>query len=422
MSIHQVPCLRILLPFIAGIILGWMFINNILALLFAITGLAVWLIALLKERDHLYNSRHIKGIAISLLFIAAGIGVYNNALPPVYDKEQADKHNILEIKALQTRERLIDTYRHYVDDENIPILSAITLGKKDEISKETKSNFSLSGGSHVLAVSGLHVGIIYMILLWLTSLLPYRRWIFVTAHIVVIACLWIYAFICGLPASVVRSSLMFSLVSGAFIVERQNLSLNSVFVSAFIMLLYNPLYLFNIGFQLSYSAVISILLFYPKISALFTFNNKILVWVWSMIAVSAAAQIGTLPLTLYYFHQMPVYSLVTNFLVIPAAFFLIYTGASLLALNWWNAVAEWIGRIIDFLTTMLQDGVRTIVELPYSVIRDIHIEPWLVAGLYAIILSIWFFIDTKRARFLHTSLIFVICLQIIDIKMIIFAS
>ncbi len=406
-----------------------MFLSNTLALLFAITGLAVWLLALLKERDRLYNSRHIKGIAINLLFITAGIGVYNNTLPQdlsnmrqvssfdihLYEKGQADKHNALETKALQTRENLIDIYRRYVSDENIPILSAITLGKKDEISKEIKSNFSLSGGSHVLAVSGLHVGIIYMILLWLTGFIPYRRWLFVTAHIVVILCLWVYAFICGLPASVVRSSLMFSLVSGAFITERQNLSLNSVFVSAFIMLLYKPLYLFNVGFQLSYSAVISILLFYPKISALFTFNNKILVWVWSMIAVSAAAQIGTLPLTLLYFHQMPVYSLLTNFLVIPSAFFLIYAGASLLALNWWSYVAEWIGRIIDFLTTILQEGVRTIVELPYSVIDGIYIMPCTVAALYSIIISTWFFIETKNCRFLQTALCLIISIQVADL-------
>lgn len=415
MNIHQVPCLRILPPFISGIILGWLFLSDTLALFFAITGLTVWLIALFKERDRLYNNRHIKGIAITLLFIAAGIGVYNNTLPLSFEKEHTDKHSTLEIKALQIRENLIDIYRRYVSDENIPILSAITLGKKDEISKETKSNFSLSGGSHVLAVSGLHVGIIYMILLWLASLIPYRRWLFVTAHISVILCLWLYAFICGLPASVVRSSLMFSLVSGAFITERQNLSLNSVFVSAFIMLLYKPLYLFDIGFQLSYSAVISILLFYPKISALFAFKNKILVWAWGMIAVSVTAQIGTLPLTLFYFHKMPVYSLLTNFLVIPAAFFIIYSGASLLALNWWNDVAEYIGRIINFLTTILQDGVRTIVELPYSVIDGIYIMPCTVAALYSIIISTWFFIETKKCRFLQTALCLIISIQVADL-------
>jgi len=410
LNIHQVPFLRILLPFAFGIILGWLFLCDTLALVFASAGAIVWLFAAYRERDRLYNNRHIKGIAITLVFIAAGIGVYNNT--PMTKERQP---SALETRALETREQLIGIYRKYVSEENIPILSAITLGKKDEVSRDVKRSFSASGGSHVLAVSGLHVGIIYMIMLWLAGLLPYRRWLFVTAHIAVIVSLWVYAFICGLPASVVRSALMFSLVSGAFITERQNLSLNSVFVSAFIMLLCKPSYLFDIGFQLSYSAVISILLFYPKISGLFEFQNKILVWVWSMIAVSAAAQIGTLPLTLYYFHQMPVYSLITNFLVIPSAFFLIYTGAALLLLGFWEGVARWIGAVADFLTTTLQEGVCAIVNLPYSLIRDIYIEPWLVAGLYAITISVWMFIDTKRCGFLKTALSLVISIQVIGI-------
>ena len=310
---------------------------------------------------------------------------------------------------------LIDIYKKHTSEANTGIISAITLGKKDGIDRETKQLFSMSGGSHVLAVSGLHVGIIYMIMLWLTALLPRRRMTIIIFHTITILCLWIYAFICGLPASVVRSALMFSLMSVAVIIERNNVSLNAVFASAFIMLMYKPLYLFDVGFQLSYAAVISIMLFYPKLHSVLTLKNRLLSVVWSMICVSVAAQIGTLPLTVYYFHQIPTYSLLTNFLVIPAAFLIIYLSASMLIMNQLHIIPELLGKAADTVTSFLRMGVDYIVSLPYSVIDGLRIDGWLVLGIFAAILSFYAFTESRKARELILSLSIVAILQCIDI-------
>ena len=428
MNVHQIPFIRLLLPYIAGIIIAWCTISYTIAIFFSSLSVCVWIADLLYFSHKGYNMRHIQGICITLLFIAVGITSYNLALPAglqgekcltSYQVYQFYKTNnnptLLETKALEIRESLIDIYKKHTSEANTGIISAITLGKKDGIDRETKQLFSMSGGSHVLAVSGLHVGIIYMIMLWLTTLLPRRRMTIIISHIITILCLWIYAFICGLPASVVRSALMFSLMSVAVIIERNNVSLNAVFASAFIMLMYKPLYLFDVGFQLSYAAVISIMLFYPKLHSVLTLKNKLLSVAWSMICVSVAAQIGTLPLTVYYFHQIPTYSLITNFLVIPAAFLIIYISATMLILSPLQTIPELLGKAADTVTSFLRMGVDYIVRLPYSVIDGLRIDGWLVLGIFAAILSFYAFTESRKARELILSLSIVAILQCIDI-------
>lgn len=428
MNVHQIPFLRLLLPYIAGIIIAWCTLSYTIAIFVSALAVCVWIADLLYFSRKGYNMRHIRGICITLIFTAIGIISYNLALPAglqgkkrltsykVYQYYKAENRpTALESKALEIRESLIDVYRKNTSEANTGIISAITLGKKDGIDRETKNLFSMSGGSHVLAVSGLHVGIIYMILLWFAGFLPKKRAVTIVSHIVTIVCLWGYAFICGLPASVVRSALMFSLISVSAILERRNVSLNTVFASAFIMLLYKPLYLLDIGFQLSYAAVISILLFYPKLYSILTSKNKILSVLWSMICVSAAAQIGTLPLTVYYFHQIPTYSLLTNFLVVPAAFLIIYLSAAMLTVSHLQAVPELLGEVVDTVTNFLRMGVDYIVSLPYSVIDGLRINGWLVIGMFAVILTFYAFIESRKARDLILSLSIIAILQCIDI-------
>lgn len=407
---HTYPFVKITIPFVVGIIIGWITLSYTAAILFATSGLMVWIIGIICEHKELYNNRHIKGIALSLLLTASGTAVYNASLPTelagikqvssyqIYKLNKNATPSAIEVNALQIRESLIGIYRKYISNDNVGIISALTLGKKDDLSKDTRQIFSLAGGSHVLAVSGLHVGIIYAIILGLLSFIPHSQIGNITRHSIVILCLWFYAFICGLPASVVRSAFMFSLISGAYILGKSNYSLNTVFVSAFFMLLYKPLYLFDIGFQLSYAAVISILIFYPKLYSLLKFQNKIMVWIWGMICVSAAAQIGTLPITVYYFHQIPVYSIFTNFVVVPAAFIIIYVALALLVFSFIPPVAMLIGRLADVITEMLCNGVAGIVNLPYSVISDIHIDFYIVLLMFAIIFTAYYIINSVKIR------------------------
>lgn len=428
MNVHQIPFVRILLPYIAGIIIAWFTLSNTIAIFILALALCLLVADKIYFSGKGYNFRHISGIYITLVFTSIGIISYNLTTPTElkerrcvtsYEIYQYNKtHNsptTLESKALDVRNSLIGIYREHTSADNVGVISAITLGKKDELDRNVKQVFSMSGGSHVLAVSGLHVGIIYMVLLWLTGFLPRNKIFSVVSHLLTILCLWCYAFICGLPASVVRSAIMFSLISVATIIERRNVSLNAVFTSAFIMLIYKPLYLFDIGFQLSYAAVISILLFYKKFYYTLPLKNKILKWGWSMICVSAAAQIGTLPLTIYYFHQIPTYSLITNFIVVPAAFLIICLSVAMLAMSSIHTLAYIAGYSADSVTDLLRSGVDYIASQPYSVIGGLNIGPWMVIGMFAVILSFYTFTESRKASDLMISLGLIAVLQSIDI-------
>lgn len=398
MTVHQVPFIRLLLPLAAGIVIANATHNYSVAIAAFIASAVIYTYGAYKCSTELYNNRHIKGIAICILFIAVGAVCYNTS----QNQPSSDTIELLEQKAIDARESLIGVYNKYINPNNTPVLQALTLGKKSELNRELRQQFAASGGAHILAVSGLHVGIIYLILTSLAGTLPYNRKTLIISHITIIAIMWIYAFICGLPASVVRSALMFSLISGAYIINRQLYTLNSVFASAFIMLIINPDYLFQIGFQLSYAAVISILLFVPKIQKIITFNNKILRWTWNVCAVSIAAEIGTLPLTLYYFHQMPSYSLLTNFIVIPLATIILYLAIFLLITNALPFVATFIAETLDLTLNGLQGAVSYISAWPYATANGIQIEPYMVFAYYLIVVLIWFRTKDAKKRLLKS--------------------
>ena len=184
------------------------------------------------------------------------------------------------------------------------MLAALTLGYKDALTPELRESFSTTGAMHVLAVSGLHVGIIFVVLEFLLSFL--NRWRFGKRlkPILIIVLLWSYAFITGLSPSVLRSSVMFSCMAFGGVLGRKSNTYNTIFVSAFFLLFFNADLLFDVGFQLSYSAVIAIVYFQPKIAGLLYVRNRFLRWAWDLAAVSLAAQIGTAPFAIFYFHQL----------------------------------------------------------------------------------------------------------------------
>lgn len=428
MNIHQIPFVRILIPYTIGLVIGWFTLSYTIATAIAIVSVLIFALCRIFIAEPDYNQRYLSGIYISLFFVAVGVLFYNISMPEmlkgrkmitsyeVYKYEQEyTTPGALEQKALSVRDKLIEIYREHTPEASIDIISAITLGKKDYLSRDTRNAFSMSGGSHVLAVSGLHVGIIYMIMVWLANRLPRKRGVEIASQVVTIITLWGYAFICGLPASVVRSALMFSLLSVAVIVERRSVSLNAVFVSAFIMLVYKPLYMLSIGFQLSYAAVISILLFFSKFNSMLELHNKILIWIWSMISVSAAAQIGTMPLTVYYFHQIPTYSLLTNFLVVPAAFIIIYLCATMLAFHKIPAISDFAGRAVHRVTEGMREGIDYISSLPDSVIGNLYISHWTIYLLFIMILLLYFFTETRKASYLIATLSVIVIMQSVDI-------
>jgi len=313
--------------------------------------------------------------------------------------------------AYYARKFLSEIYKsHNIGGQEFAVLQALTLGDKSEIDEDTRKSYVASGAMHILAVSGLHVGIIYMILNFLLQFLDRFKTekrnygSFIKATILILF-LWTFALISGLSPSVRRAALMFSFVIIGRTVKNKVSIYNSISASAFILLLIEPYQITNVGFQLSYAAVISIIHFQPKIAKLFVIKNKILYYFWSLTAVSIAAQIGTAPISMFYFHVFPNYFFLANLIVIPLAF-VIVIGASLLFV--FSAVpylSTGIAIVLKWVIWLLNSSVGAIEKLPFSYTENISFNIEDVFFLEITIILIAVFFTYKQAKSLIKMLV-----------------
>jgi competence protein ComEC len=264
------------------------------------------------------------------------------------------------------------------------IASALILGVTDGLDNELTQAYAASGAMHVLAVSGLHVGIIYgIILLILRPLTRNQKGKWFVAGVSILL-LWGYAMITGFSPSVLRAVTMFSFVALARPLNYRTNIYNILAVSAFCLLLINPYLVMSVGFQLSYLAVIGIVYLQPLVYRLWSPKNSFLDKVWQITCVSFAAQLATFSLGILYFHQFPVYFLFSNLFVIPGAFGILLAGIALLALSYFTAVAKAVGFLLTWLIKGLNYLVFTVEQLPFSIIENMYIttfQCWLLITL-----------------------------------------
>ncbi len=230
-----------------------------------------------------------------------------------------------------------------IKDQDFAVISAMTLGDKTALTKETKDIYSLSGASHTLAISGLHIGIIFQIFI---LLMGRRRRSTFSIFLSLIA-IWGYVIFIGMPTSAIRSATMISAYSFALLAHRKALSINNLCFAYVVMLLFNPLYLFDISFQMSFMAVFAILLFVPALQESI-FAKRFTKTIWGMFYMSLAAQIGTIPLIAYYFGRISTYSLITSFIAIPATTLILYLSVTALFLGLFTLIPY-----LSYLTTPL---------------------------------------------------------------------
>jgi competence protein ComEC len=279
------------------------------------------------------------------------------------------------------RNRMKEKLNELLPPNQAALATALSLGDKSLLDRATRASFANAGAMHVLAVSGLHVGILLFIIQWIFSKVPFlrKRNRFIIAALLLI---WCFAFLTGLSASVVRAAGMFSIMGIGQLMGRNFFSFNSLFASAFILLLFQPYFIFDIGFQLSYLAMFGILMFYAPVAAVFNFKWKVLRYFWEGTAIGIAAQIGTLPISLYYFHQFPNYFMLTNIgLMILAG---VALGAVLLIfiLAFVPYLNEWIAFGVKWVFWTLENFVVAIAELPRSVSFGFTPFVWLVLVAY----------------------------------------
>ena len=292
-------------------------------------------------------------------------------------------------------------------DQEQAIAMALVLGVTDGLDNELQNAYSASGAMHVLAVSGLHVGIIYWMLLIVlkpVSSLSWSRWL---VAVVSLVCLWSYAFVTGLSPSVLRAVAMFSFVAAARPFGRSTNIYNTLAASAFLLLTYNPYLIMSVGFQLSYLAVLGIVYLQRPIYNLWETSSWFWDKVWQITCVSIAAQIATFSLGLLYFHQFPLYFLFSNLFVIPGSFIILVLGIILLSASILQPLAVAIGWLLQHSITWLNWAVFAVEDLPMSLINGIHLTTLQCWLLMAAIVSIALVFQLRQFRFTLLSLFFV---------------
>ena len=334
-----------------------------------------------------------------------------------WQRKNTTRHHPFTSAARATQQYLLNTLQQHTDSTGYALAAAMTLGHKAHLTGTTKQYFSASGTSHLLAVSGLHVGILFMAISFLFAPLGNNHRFKVFQQLLIIVLLWLYAFLCGLPPSIVRAVTMFSVGALGIISQQKSQGLNNLFFTAFVMLLYNPNYLFDMGFQLSFSAVIGILLYVEgrrskvasqcKVSAASKKTNRLLTWIKDMCGVSIAAQLATLPLILYYFGTFPTYFLLTNLLMIPLGTLLVYA-CLLLFLISPIGIGSWLYYPIKILSDSMQVVTQSICRLPYAQLTDLHIGLFQVACLYALLLGFYRFYQRPTPQRLNAMLVCVV--------------
>jgi competence protein ComEC len=270
------------------------------------------------------------------------------------------------------------SYLHVLhhDPKEYGVLAALILGDTSDMDPELMTSYAAAGVVHVLAVSGLHVGLVYMLLAPVFKRLFGRSRAKWWRTFLPIVLLWLYSGLSGGSPSVLRAAVMFSGFIVADNFGKHNNIYNTLASSALVLLVVRPAMLFDLGFQLSYLAVIGIVILQQPLSNLIHVPNKVLDKVWTMSAVSIAAQLSTLPLTLYYFHQFPNYFLACNLFVIPWSTLIIYLSIVFFIALPWQSVAHMIADLLVWMTRCMNYVIVWFEQLPYSVTTNIRCDIW----------------------------------------------
>ena len=295
-----------------------------------------------------------------------------------------------------------------IKGKELAVASALILGYKDDIDPQLKSAYSSAGAMHILAVSGLHVGIIFLIFNQFFLFFDKIKYGNIIKGLLLILVIWAYALLTGLSPSVLRAATMFSFIVAAKIIKRNSNFFNTLAASALVLLIYNPLLIMEVGFQLSYLAVTGIVIIQPWINNWLSFQRWFPRKIWEITSVSIAAQIATFPLGLLYFHQFPNYFLLSNLIVIPLAILILSIGILTLSFSFIPILSDYLATLLNYIIQFLNYSVKTIDKLPYSLSENIRftvIETWFI---YLFIVCIILLIVYRKFKYMFIGSIFLI--------------
>lgn len=321
--------------------------------------------------------------------------------------------NFLQKFAYAARDKFLSIFvRYNITGKEFAVASALLIGYDDMLDPDQRREFSGAGAMHILCVSGLHVGVIFLLADKLFFFLRRPRLPRFLRPVFIISVIWIYALITGLAPSVMRAALMFSLVAVGGALNRKSHILNTLSASAFILLLINPAMIFETGFQLSYAAVIGIVVFQPRFKQLYAPTRKMPAYVWDILLVSVAAQLATAPVSILYFHQFPNYFLLTNLLVIPLAGILIYTGVIFVFLSFIPIIGKLAAFVLVWEVKFLSGAVTFIEHLPGAVSQQLFLSVFATILLYVITFALLGWVVTRRSKWAHLLVVSLLLLAV----------
>ena len=313
--------------------------------------------------------------------------------------------NLLISQSIDMRNTLLSLLAQaQLKGDELAVASALVIGHTDKLDPDLQSAYAQTGAMHILSVSGLHVGIVFVAFnTVLFFLKKFRYGVYIKA-ILLILFLWFYAFISGLSPSVMRSATMFSFIICGKSFRRNSTVYNTIFASALLLLVFNPSYLMEVGFQLSYTAVLGIVIIQPVLSDFFKTTNRILKQLVSIITVSIAAQIATFPLSIYYFHMFPNYFVLTNLIAIPLSTVIIYSGIIMMVFSGSPFLLNNLSSIFSHGIYLLNNSIRWISRIPFAITEGIFINPIQLFILYLGIILLILFLYKRKVKYFYLLL------------------
>jgi competence protein ComEC len=327
----------------------------------------------------LWRYKMIQSLAILLCFLFLGMFLMQRQQTVTDNLQTISRIDRSKAYFMHQREKLLARFSNNgIDGDAYAVVAAMSLGDKSALTRDLKDTYSVSGASHVLALSGLHLGIIYILF---SLFLPRRRWP-ALSQLVIILFIWAFVFLVGMSVSVVRSAVMLTVYGLLSIGNRDKMSINALAFTAIVMLIWNPSWLFDVGFQMSFMAVLAILLFVPLFedvfSAEYLMEHRWIKRIWGLVTVSCSAQLGVAPLIAFYFGRFSTYFLLTNFIVIPAAMVILWLSIVVL-------VFPSLAYILLYIVELLNIALSRISAIPGASIDGLHPSVIQVVLVYILI-------------------------------------
>jgi competence protein ComEC len=320
---------------------------------------------------------------------------------------------------IRARMGLLSALRKNIRDPGaLSLAEALLIGYRDDLDKILVQAYSNTGVVHIIAISGMHLAMIYGLLLILFTPFQKIRFIRFIKPVIIIGVLWGFSFIAGAAPSILRSTVMFTFIVWGETFHKQSGIYNNLVASAFTILVFSPFSLWDVGFQLSYAAVVSIVVFSKHIRNWFSFRNKLLKKVWDLLSITLSAQILTLPIILYYFHQFPTLFLFTNLFAVPFSGLVLYEELFLLVVSPLPVIAKMAGAVTGWCIDLMDDFITRVDALPLSAWQNLQLSLPQTILLYGVIAGFawWLLHQQPKGLILAlASLLFFFCIRSFDL-------